>query len=125
MERQILMGYYLNHRALRKDCDRLKVVMSKYSGYSNEQWRKISDWFDYHLKLVHYHHHGEDDFFFPWIKQRSPKFERHLQQMDDEHKVLDKFMDKMQSMMHKLKAGGEVMDDEFKNITIAYTQLLI
>jgi len=126
MERPLLIGYYLTHRALRKDSERLKAVVNKFHQYSQGEWVKIADWFDYHLKLVHFHHHGEDEFFFPWIKERSAKFPRELQQMDDEHKSLMKFMDKMQSMMQKLKLGNSQMDDdEFKNIATAYSHLLV
>ncbi|MFI5135989.1 MAG: hemerythrin domain-containing protein [Chitinophagales bacterium] len=124
MERQLLMGYYLNHRALRKDCERLKTVSGKFDQYSKDQWAKIAAWYDYHLKLVHYHHHGEDEFFFPWIKQRSPKFAAQLQRMDEEHKALSKFMDKMKDMMSRVKSGESGLKDDFQNIATAYCNLL-
>ena len=125
MERKPLMGYYVTHRALRKDTDRIKTISSKFDQYSVVDWKKIAAWFDYHGKMVYYHHHGEDVYFFPWIKQRSSRFSAQLQKMDDEHKALDRFMEKMKNLFSGLRSGQSISREEFNMTTIAYTMLLI
>jgi hypothetical protein len=123
MERILLLGYYANHRALRKDVERLRKVVSKFDTYSKEDWRKIDSWFSMHSRLVLYHHHSEDEFFFPWIRKRSNRFNMELKMMDDDHKSLDFHMEKLKALLQSLSIGL-VAKEELAQTILDYDRLM-
>lgn len=125
MERPLLFGYYLTHRALRKDVERLKFVTGRFAAYNQRDWKKVMQWFSYHAQMVHHHHEGEDTFFFPIIRQRAPGFAPELQQMDDEHKALDRFEEKLSMMLNSLGNSTQIAAADFNNLALAYGRLVI
>lgn len=125
MERPILIGYYLTHRALRKGVERLKYITGRFDAYRTRDWRKVMQWFRYHAQMVHHHHEGEDTFFFPIIKQRTARFAGELQQMDDQHRALDRFEEKLSSMLNELSSGKQVPAADFNNLALAYGRIVI
>jgi hypothetical protein len=75
--------------------------------------------------MVHHHHEGEDTFFFPVIRQRAPGIAPELQQMDDEHKALDRFEEKLSTMLNSLGSSTQIPAADFNNLALAYGRLVI
>lgn len=91
-DRTLLKGYYWNHDAIRKDVVRIQTIIEKINFYNAAGFCSASQWFDFHCKSLLFHHHGEDDFFFPELLRRFPDLKDQMQLMDQQHKELDKWM---------------------------------
>lgn len=125
VDRTLLKGYYWTHDAIRKDMDRLRNVASKFNSYSAADFKDIYKWFIYHGKAILLHHHGEDDFFFPMLNQRSDEFKEQIAKMEGEHQALDRQMEVMNGLFEKLISGESISESTFKQEAEKYVQLII
>lgn len=124
-DRKLLKGYFWNHDAIRKDMDRIKKVIEHFSEYKAADFSKIEQWFHYHEQCILFHHHGEDDFFFPVMRERKPQFKIELDSMEHEHVLLDEQLDAMKKILAELSGGATGLEAQFKSLAQAYINLII
>jgi hemerythrin-like domain-containing protein len=124
-ERKILKGYYWNHDAIRKDMERLKHVIEHFSNYSTSDFTQIANWFHYHEQCILYHHHGEDDYFFPIMKERVPQFRIELETMEHQHVQLDDNLEKLREIFLGLRKGTPGLQEAFMKAANDYTHGVI
>ncbi len=105
-ERTLLKGYYWNHDAIRKDMEKLQTVRDNIGNYSAEDFSAIHDWFLYHEQCILSHHHGEDDFFFPIMREKQPAFKEQLDTMEHEHVAMDVLLNTLREICTALKNGN-------------------
>jgi hemerythrin-like domain-containing protein len=119
-DREILKGYYWNHDAIRRDVERLKRLSQRAAEYTEADWPGVKKWFDYHKACLHEHHSGEDNFFFPMMRERDPSFANDLDIMDRDHKELVRLMGELDALM---PANGQV--DKLRTTIDAYGALVV
>lgn len=124
-DRVILKGYYWNHDAIRKDMARLQHVIDHFNTYKAADFKRIADWFNYHAECILSHHHGEDGYFFPIMRERKPAFSEKIDSMEHEHIALDASLEKMKALFARLAAGEEASADEFKSMAADYMNLVV
>lgn len=101
-ERIVLKGYYWNHDAIRKDVVRLEAILTKVDFYNANGFLHANQWFQFHSKSLLFHHHGEDEFFFPEIKNRFPDVKDKIELMDQQHQELDRWMFEVGQSLQRL-----------------------
>lgn len=124
-ERKLLKGYYWNHDAIRKDMDKLRTVIGKVNSYSPAGFGKVHNWFKYHEQCILAHHHGEDAFFFPKMREKQPDFVVQLNAMEHEHVELDNGLARLNNFFAQLSAGNTNVIDAFVPAAQNYIDLVI
>lgn len=124
-DRKLLKGYYWNHDAIRKDMDKLKTIVNKIDSYSTDDFNKLHNWFIYHEQCILAHHHGEDGFFFPIMRQKQPDFLTKIDAMEHEHIALDEGLAKLNGLFKELKSGNKTELNNFISASKNYIELVI
>lgn len=124
-DRKLLKGYYWNHDAIRKDMERLKKVTEHFSNYKAADFAKVEKWFHYHEQCILFHHHGEDDFFFPILRERKPQFKIEIDAMEHEHVLLDEKLEALKKILAELRSGATGLQSQFEALVQSYIQLII
>ncbi|NRQ34615.1 hemerythrin domain-containing protein [Nonomuraea sp. NN258] len=93
-----LLGFRLNHRAMRGDTRRLAVLMSELAAGDQQadqaRWNAISTFVTKLCAGIHHHHKAEDDVLWPVIV-RSAGAEVDLSDLTDDHAQLDPLLDEI------------------------------
>ncbi len=124
-DRELLKGYYWNHDALRMDVARVETIIKKFSAYSVDDWKKLSAWYQYHEFCLHNHHHGEDTYFFPIMKSRTPEFKTLIDGLEHEHVELGKLIGKMHAHFSNLANGEKISSTDFETTARSYNELIL
>lgn len=126
-DRDVLKGYYWNHDAIRKDVGRLDKIAELLPNLSKGGFVRIKHWFDFHKFALIEHHTAEDTFFFPKVAERTSDFEQELSQFDHEHKALDRQMEVIEGMLHKLSRDDshEESRQALKEAIVEYNRLVM
>jgi len=79
---------YLEHRAMRMDAERLRVLVSSARPVDAERLTALATWYARYEGAIHDHHTAEEAVIYPALLERDPSFADADAELEGEHRVL-------------------------------------
>lgn len=119
--------YYVIHRAMKGDAERLARSVAAMEPGDRRRAAAAGRWYDGYLHELHEHHTIEDEFFFPALAARVPVFADQLWRVDAEHHSLGELLDGTEKALAALADAAEPWEGahaEAVEVTRALADLL-
>ena len=105
-----LLGFRVNHRAMRGDVRRLAALTSAIAEgrqpYDRGRAQALRIYLDMLCEGIHHHHRMEDEMLWP-VLVRSAGAEIDLRELSDDHAALDPLLDQVRDLATRF-AGGDL-----------------
>lgn len=104
---------YVLHHAFRRDLHDFAAVARGTRATDALRWRAVAERWALFTEQLHAHHTKEDEILWPLLLERvraagDTDAERVLQEMEEEHAVLDPLLDAASTALSVLAAGGDL-----------------
>jgi len=106
------VAYLTPHEPIRRDIIEVEDILNNGHIKENEPWKLINffNWYDKRfLVMVHLHHDGEEDVFFPFFVKKVKEFP---QKQSADHKTLIKLLDEITAIGKEFRASGTEPDEK-------------
>ncbi len=119
-----LDGYLTFHKALINDITAFTKRTAGYTSASNQDLRKMEQWFTLHCYMINGHHTLEDDVQFPQYARRDANFSAEMQKLGADHQEIEALIAQIthnfNSLLAKPLQGRETAYSRLISLVAAY-----
>ena len=95
------------HDALRRDLGRLRTALTTPPYPDGDRKQALAEHVDWLMIFLHEHHHGEDSGLYPMVRAKNPRAMALLDQMDDDHKLIDPAMSALREANGRWRSSSD------------------